>query len=88
MILYQHVGSVWPGLNVDSQEFNPHPCFTSPSSIPSNLRALVYSIGVREGGEVEWNQVFCKYSTTHIASERRILLDALTYTRDPYLVQR
>lgn len=65
-----------------------HQAVTGHKTIPSNLRALVYSIGVREGGEVEWNQVFCKYSTTHIASERRILLDALTYTRDPYLVQR
>jgi len=57
-------------------------------TIPANLRSLVYSIGVREGGIEEWEQVFKKYSTTHIASERQILLAALTYTRNPQMIQR
>lgn len=57
-------------------------------TISSNLRSLVYCIGVREGSEKEWNQVFKKYSKTHIASDRQILLDALTYTRNPQIVQR
>lgn len=56
--------------------------------IPTNLRFLLYSIGVQEGGEEEWNQVFNKYFTTHIASDKRILLESLSYTRNPRMIQR
>ena len=56
--------------------------------IPSNFRSLVYSVGVKEGGAKEWNQAFEKYLTTHIASEKDILLDALTYTRNTQMIQR
>lgn len=56
--------------------------------IPSNLRSLVYSVGVKEGGAEEWNQAFKKYSTTHVASEKDILLDALTYTRNTQMIQK
>ncbi|KAL9985905.1 hypothetical protein ACROYT_G008358 [Oculina patagonica] len=56
--------------------------------IPANLRFLVYSVGVKEGGEEEWNQVFNKYSTTHIASDKNILLESLTYTRNTEMIQR
>ena len=56
--------------------------------IPTNLRFLVYSIGVQEGGEDEWNQVFNKYLTTHVASDKSILLKSLSYTRNPKMIQR
>ena len=57
-------------------------------SIASNLRSLVYSIGVREGGVKEWNQVYDKYKSTNIASEKEILLSALTYTRNRQMIER
>lgn len=56
--------------------------------IPTNLRFLVYSIGVQEGGGEEWSQVFNKYLTTHIASDKSILLDSLSCTRNPQMIQR
>ena len=57
-------------------------------SITSNLRAVVYSIGVREGGVREWNQVYDKYKSTNIASEKEILLSALSYTLVPEMIER
>lgn len=69
----------WP--NYDLNNINFH-------SIPANLRFLVYSVGVKEGGEEEWNQAFNKYSTTHIASEKNILLESLTYTRNTEMIKR
>ena len=56
--------------------------------IPANLRSLVYSVGVKEGGAQEWNQAFDKYLTTHIASEKEILLNSLTYTRNPQIIKK
>lgn len=56
--------------------------------ITSNLRAVVYSIGVREGGVREWNQVYDKYKSTNIASEKEILLSALSYTLVPEMIER
>ena len=40
-------------------------------------------MGVREGGVKEWNQVYDKYKSTNIASEKAILLTSLTCTRNP-----
>ena len=57
-------------------------------SIASNLRSLVYSIGVREGGVKEWNQVYDKYKSTNIASEKAILLTSLTCTRNPQMIEK
>ena len=56
--------------------------------IPTNLRFLVYSIGVQEGGVKEWNQVYNKYLTTDIASDKSVLLESLSYTRNPQMIQR
>ena len=49
---------------------------------------MVYSIGVREGGVKEWNEVYAKYKSTNIASEKKILLSALTYTWVPEMIER
>ena len=57
-------------------------------SIASNLLPLVYSIGVREGSVKEWDQVYDKYKSTNIASEKKILLSALTYTRNRQMIER
>ena len=57
-------------------------------SIASNLRSLVYSMGVREGGVKEWNQVYDKYKSTNIASEKAILLTSLTCTRNPQMIEK
>lgn len=57
-------------------------------TIATNLRFLVYSIGVQEGGVKEWNQIYNKYLTTHIASDKSILLESLSYTRNPQMIRR
>ena len=49
---------------------------------------MVYSIGVREGGVREWNQVYHKYKSTNIASEKEILLSALSYTLVSEMIER
>ena len=65
-----------------------HLVFFFICSIASNLLPLVYSIGVREGGVKEWDQVYDKYKSTNIASEKKILLSALTYTRNRQMIER
>ena len=48
----------------------------------------VYSSGVRFGGSKEWEFCWKKYKTSKIPSEQRLLLDALTSTRNPWLLNR
>ncbi|XP_015585301.1 endoplasmic reticulum aminopeptidase 2 isoform X2 [Cephus cinctus] len=57
-------------------------------SISSNLKEVVYSAGIKYGGEKEWNYCWEAYQKSQIPSERRILLNALGQATDPWLLQR
>ena len=56
--------------------------------VPANFKEVVYSAGVRFGGSKEWEFCWKKYKSSKIASEQRLLLDALTSTRSPWLLTR
>ncbi|XP_025602401.2 endoplasmic reticulum aminopeptidase 2-like isoform X3 [Athalia rosae] len=56
--------------------------------IPPNLRDIVYTAGIRYGGEKEWDHCWDVYKKTQIPSERRILLKALGASMDPWILQR
>ena len=45
-------------------------------------------MGVSEVGVKEWNQVYDKYKSTNIASEKAILLTSLTCTRNPQMIEK
>ena len=48
----------------------------------------MYSVGVREGGVVEWEFVWNKSQTTTVASEREMMMEALAQTQKPFLLWR
>ena len=56
--------------------------------IQPNFREVVYSTGVRFGNSKDWDFCWKKYKTSKIPSEQRLLLDALSSTRNPWLLSR
>ena len=56
--------------------------------VSPNFREVVYSTGVRFGSSKDWDFVWKKYKTSKIPSEQRLLLDALSSTRNPWLLSR
>ena len=57
-------------------------------SIAPNIRDVVYSAGVKFGGPDEWKHCWETYNKTIYPSEKRIMLQALGSTTDPWLLQR
>ncbi|XP_057336106.1 endoplasmic reticulum aminopeptidase 2-like isoform X2 [Microplitis mediator] len=56
--------------------------------IVPNIRDVVYIAGVRFGGETEWNYCWETYKKTQVPSEKRLMLQALGASTDPWLLQR
>ncbi|XP_031564452.1 glutamyl aminopeptidase-like [Actinia tenebrosa] len=56
--------------------------------ISPNLRNVVYAIGVREGGEEEFDYMLKEYLSATVASEKRKLMYALTTTKKVSLLDR
>ncbi|XP_014219724.1 glutamyl aminopeptidase [Copidosoma floridanum] len=57
-------------------------------SIAPNIRDVVYAAGVKFGGQDEWSHCWDTYLRTQFPSEKRIMLQALGATTDPWLLQR
>ncbi|XP_008211798.2 endoplasmic reticulum aminopeptidase 2 isoform X2 [Nasonia vitripennis] len=57
-------------------------------SIAPNIRDVVYAAGVKFGSQDEWNYCWDTYRNTLYPSEKRIMLQALGATTDPWLLQR
>ena len=58
------------------------------AGVAANLRSLVYSVGVREGGADEWTWCFQRYLTTNIPSDRAVLLSAMGDSTDIITLQK
>ena len=56
--------------------------------VSANLQDLVYSVGIKTGGEDEWQWCYNKYKTTNIPSERGTLLRALGDSKNIFTLQR
>jgi aminopeptidase N len=56
--------------------------------IAPNIRDVVYAAGVKFSGENEWKFCWETYQKTPFPSEKRIMLQALGATTDPWLLQR
>ncbi|KAJ8684054.1 hypothetical protein QAD02_019846 [Eretmocerus hayati] len=57
-------------------------------TIAPNIREVVYAAGVKFGGQDEWKHCWETYRKTIYPSEKRIMLQALGATTDPWLLQR
>ena len=60
----------------------------SQGEVSANLRSLVYSVGVREGGVEEWEWCSKRNLTTNMPSDRAILLSAMGDTTDVITLQK
>lgn len=56
------------------------------SSIPKNLRSVVYCNAIKTGGEKEWYFVWQQYLASNTATEKNAFLDALACTREIWLL--
>ena len=63
-------------------------CMKNNFQIPPDLRLTVYSTGVREGDIEQWNFAWSKMINTKVPSEQRLLLKALSQTRNPFLLNQ
>ncbi|XP_071788649.1 endoplasmic reticulum aminopeptidase 1-like [Asterias amurensis] len=56
--------------------------------VSADLRAIVYCSGIVHGTRDDWDFGWKKYNTTLAASEKTVLLRALSCTYDPFLINR
>nr|AVD96938.1 putative APN-2 [Nilaparvata lugens] len=56
--------------------------------IPNDVRGLVYCLGVKHGGESEWNYLWTRYQKSNVGNEQTLILSALGCTRDVWLLNR
>ena len=53
-----------------------------------NLRRTVYCNAIRNGGIDEWDFAYQKYKTSNVATEKAVLLSALSCSRDVWVLSR
>ena len=58
------------------------------SRITPNLRNIVYSAGVKNADEATWDEVFQKFISESVPSEKRKLMYALTNSRNKEILSR
>lgn len=56
--------------------------------VPPNLKAVVYRYGIAEGSVSDWDFLYGYLSKTNVASEKRTILDALSYSSTPWVLNR
>ncbi|XP_047739916.1 endoplasmic reticulum aminopeptidase 1 [Hyalella azteca] len=57
-------------------------------AVPPNLRSVIYQAGVRHGGDEAWWWCWARYRNSTLASERRLLLEALAQTSSAWLLEQ
>jgi len=65
-----------------------HSLMTNGTPVPANMQELVYSVGIKTGGEAEWSWCHQKYRSTNIPSDRGQLIKALGDSKDIFILQR
>ena len=56
--------------------------------IPPDYAVVIYAVGIQQGGEREWNYLWERAQNTRVASEAEIMMNALAYTQEPWLLWR
>uniref|UniRef100_A0A8D8EWM7 Aminopeptidase n=2 Tax=Culex pipiens TaxID=7175 RepID=A0A8D8EWM7_CULPI len=62
------------------------PDTTNP--IPQDIRGVVYCTAIRNGKEAEWNFLWARYQQSNVGSEKVLLIQSLTCSRETWLLQR
>ena len=63
-------------------------CFLYLSSIPPNLRMVVYPAGIAFGGEEEWEFLWQRYKNVNDPYEKSLCLYSLSFSREPWILNR
>ncbi|KAL5019806.1 hypothetical protein ScPMuIL_002698 [Solemya velum] len=58
------------------------------TQLPSDYAVIIYSVGIREGGVEEWDYLWKKSQSSHVASEKQLIMNALAQTQKPWLLWR
>ena len=56
--------------------------------IPPDFAAVIYAVGIQQGGEKEWDKLWEESQITRVASESELMMNALAYTQKPWLLWR
>lgn len=58
------------------------------SSVPLNLRPVVYCTAIRAGKEAEWTFLWKRYVHSNVGAEKSMIISALTCAREQWLLNR
>ncbi|KAG5305888.1 AMPN Aminopeptidase, partial [Pseudoatta argentina] len=64
----------------------PNPDINNP--VPPNLKSVVYCTAIRVGGQSEWKFAWQRYLAANVESDKDLLLQALSCTREIWLLSR
>ncbi|KAK2153436.1 hypothetical protein LSH36_297g02022 [Paralvinella palmiformis] len=56
--------------------------------ISPDYAVVVYSVGIRHGGQAEWEYVWKKAKETKVASETEVMMSSLAHSQEPWLLWR
>ena len=56
--------------------------------VQADYAVVVYSVGVQEEGEEEWDFLWNKAKESRVASEVELMMEALAHTQHPWLLWR
>ncbi|XP_034661661.1 membrane alanyl aminopeptidase isoform X1 [Drosophila subobscura] len=62
--------------------------FNSLSTVPKNIRATVYCVGLREGGTAEFDALYQKFKTETVATEETLLQNSFGCVKTNDLITR
>ncbi|XP_075230709.1 aminopeptidase N-like [Lycorma delicatula] len=63
-----------------------NPDTTNP--IPADMRGLVYCLGIKHGGEKDWDYLWERYNKSNVGTEQSLILSALGCSRDVWILNR
>ncbi|XP_034488262.1 membrane alanyl aminopeptidase-like [Drosophila innubila] len=62
--------------------------FNSLSSVPKNIRSVVYCVALREGGSTEFEALYQKFKTESVATEETLLQNSFGCVKTQPLIER
>ncbi|XP_068156512.1 membrane alanyl aminopeptidase [Drosophila tropicalis] len=62
--------------------------FNSLSTVPKNLRSVVYCVGLREGGSAEFEALYQKFKIATVATEETLLQTSFGCVKNQTLIER
>lgn len=58
------------------------------NSVPGTYRTVVFRYGIAYGGSAEWDALYNEMAQTLDITDRGRILNALSYSRQPWILRR